>query len=117
MKALFLNTSFTCDLACRYCFYEQGHEKRLPLHLDAERIPELATRIRQLGFQTVILTGGDPLSTTYREETFMLIKALKSENLRVILNTSGVKLAEYELDRIIALAVDRVDLSINSYDY
>lgn len=115
MKSLFLLVNSTCDISCAHCFYTTGHEKRSRFRVKPEMANLLATRVAELGFTTVILTGGDPLHSRFKHETFELIRELKDQGCRVIINTSAAYLDEDDLDKIIELEVDRVDLSIDSH--
>ena len=116
MKALFLLVNSTCDINCTNCFYTTGHEKRSRFRVQPAMAGHVAERIASVGFSTVILTGGDPLHSRFKHETYVLIAELKARGLKVIINTSAVRLTEDDLDTIIGLGVDRVDISIDSHD-
>lgn len=115
MKCLFLLMNSVCDIACAYCFYTTGHEKRFHKRIHPEQAKDVSGRISAVGFQTVILTGGDPLHSKLKSETYVLIKELKMCGLRVVINTSAAYLDDADLDTIIALGVDRIDVSIDSH--
>lgn len=115
MKCLFLLVNSVCDIACTYCFYTTGHEKRFHKRIQPEQAKHVSNRISAAGFQTVILTGGDPLHSKLKNETYVLIKELKVCGLRVVVNTSAAYLDDVDLDTIIALGIDRIDVSIDSY--
>jgi MoaA/NifB/PqqE/SkfB family radical SAM enzyme len=116
MKVLFLLVNSTCDINCTNCFYTTGHEKRSRFRVQPEISGRVAERIASVGFNTVILSGGDPLHSRFKYETYVLISELKACGLKVIINTSAVRLTEEDLDTIIGLGVDRVDISIDSHD-
>lgn len=116
MRSLFLLVNSSCDIACKYCFYTTGYEKRVPHRILAQYAPFVAQRIADVGFDTVILTGGDPFQSRLKHETYQLIRELKKHGRRVIVNTSAALLEERDLDTIVSLTVDRVDISIDSYD-
>lgn len=116
MKALFLLANSTCDIQCKYCFYTTGYEKRSKDRIRPEVARHVAYRIASTGFDTVILTGGDPLHSLFKHETYVLIGELKSKGCKVIVNTSAAFLTDEDIDIIIALGVDRVDISIDSHD-
>ncbi|MDO4730431.1 MAG: radical SAM protein, partial [Candidatus Saccharibacteria bacterium] len=113
---LFLNVNNVCDLCCSYCFYTIGHEKRDSSYIHSCQAETFASTIQELGFGCVILSGGDPLCSKLKEHTYSLIEHLKKRGLRVIINTSGAKLGDDDYERLIALEVDRIDVSINSCD-
>lgn len=114
MKVLFLIVNTACDMACKHCFYTTGYEKRSQKRISPDKAHLFAQKIREHGFEIVILTGGDPFVSRLKSETYVLIEALKNQSLKVIINTSGVKMTEIDLTNIINLGVNRVDLSINS---
>lgn len=116
MKVLFLLVNSTCDINCTNCFYTTGHEKRSRFRVQPEMACHAAERIASVGFNTVILSGGDPLHSRFKHETYALIAELKARGLKVIINTSAVRLTEEDLETIIDLEVDRVDVSIDSHD-
>lgn len=116
MKVLFLLVNSTCDINCTNCFYTTGHEKRSRFRVQPEMAGHTAERIASVGFNAVILSGGDPLHSRFKHETYVLIAELKARGLKVIINTSAVRLTEEDLETIIGLEVDRVDVSIDSHD-
>lgn len=116
MKALFLLTNSACNISCTYCFYATGHEERTRARIRPQAAQRVAQRIASVGFYTVILTGGDPLHVRYKHETYLLVRKLKERGIRVIINTSGVYLDPHDLDTLVALDVDRIDISIDSHD-
>lgn len=116
MTSLFLMVNSACNIACTYCFYTTGYEKRSRDRILPRQAGHVAKRIAEARFGTVILTGGDPLHSVHKRETYELISALKANSLRVVINTSAAYLAERDFDRLVELAVDRVDVSIDSHD-
>lgn len=115
-RTLFLIVNTACDIACKYCFYSTGHESRDKRVVELTVLPEVSQRLKHLKFDTVILTGGDPLNRNYRDKTLEIIKILKQHELRVIVNTSGAYLDESFCDRLIAADPSRIDFSVDSYD-
>ncbi|MBI4139072.1 radical SAM protein [Candidatus Uhrbacteria bacterium] len=115
-RRLFLLVNDACDIACTYCYYTTGYETRSGAHVSPDQSVEIAERIRATGFGTVILVGGDPLQSRRKHETYEIIRACKGVGTRVIINTSAVHLNDEDLDRLVALAVDRIDISIDSHD-
>lgn len=115
MKCLFLITNSACDVTCAYCFYTTGYEKRFPKRIRPEQAGQVAGRITDVGFRTVILTGGDPLHSKLKHETYVLIRELKARERKVIVNTSAAFLDDADLDTIVALGIDRIDVSIDSH--
>lgn len=116
MKVLFLLMHSFCNIACEYCFYTTHHESRTKERLLREQMEDVAQKISALGFTSVILTGGDPLHSIYKHDAYLCISLLKKLGMRVIINTSAAYLTDEDLDTIVALDVDRIDVSIDSHD-
>lgn len=115
MSCLFLLVTYKCNLNCIDCFYNTGYLKRPDCSLTATHAARLAKKIRKLGIQSVILTGGDPLCVEYKKEAFKLISALKSEGLKVFVNSSATQLSRCDFRKLVELRPDRIDISIDSH--
>ena len=116
MKMLFLLVNNTCDMECTYCFYTIGHSERSHFRVRPEIASHVARKIASVGFNMVILSGGDPLCSRFKHESYVLIRELKAHGCKVIINTSAACLDESDLDTIIDLGVDRIDVSIDSHN-
>lgn len=115
MRCLFLIVNDICDLRCSYCFYTIGYEKRHGQSIKLQEMPSIPDKICEAGFETVIITGGEPLQGRHKSDVFSLMHQLKINGLKVILNTSGVRLSEGDLDNLVDLQLDRIDISIDSH--
>lgn len=115
MRTLFLLVNAICDIRCTYCFYETGHEERFKDRISAASVAVIAARIAATGFLRVILTGGDPLHSRLKQDTYALIRELKKNGMQVIINTSGARLTDEDLDILVESHVDRIDFSIDSH--
>lgn len=116
MRVLFLLINSMCDISCTYCFYTTGHQKRSHFRVRPEKAIHVAKKITSAGFSTVILSGGDPLHSQLKHETYVLVRELKAQGLKVIINTSAAYLNEDDYNTIIDLGIDRVDISIDSHN-
>lgn len=115
-RALFILVSTQCDIACTYCFYTTGHEKRDRENLFSRNLDGFIASIIDLKFGAVILTGGDPLNRRDKAETIRLIDALGRNGIRVIVNTSAAYLTTHDCERLADARPFRVDVSIDSHD-
>lgn len=113
-KVLFLLVNNLCHNLCTYCFYTTGFQVRSAARITFTMIDNVAERIVAAGFKMVILTGGDPLYSKYKRETFALVESLKGKGLKVLLNTSAARFDFEDVMTINSLEVDRVDISIDS---
>ena len=114
-RCLFYMVGYLCNNVCRYCFYTTGHLSRSTDSIRRASIERLTQQIDLVGFDSVIITGGEPLHHAYKLETFELMRSLKQRGLRVILNTSGTKLDQEDMCRLADLSLDRIDISIDSH--
>jgi MoaA/NifB/PqqE/SkfB family radical SAM enzyme len=115
MKALFLIVNKRCNINCSYCFYNNGHQERSSDFIHKNLSAIFSNKIASLNVKTVILTGGEPFLKESKKDSFFLIKCLKENGVKVIVNTSGTFLSESDLKKIIKLGIDRVDISIDSH--
>jgi len=115
MKFLFIIVNNQCNIACSYCFYSTGYQQRSLLRINKNKIKKLASTIKKLKFNGVILTGGEPLHRIWKNETYLLIRELKKRKIKILLNTSATFLNDSDLDKISKLKVDRLDISIDSH--
>ena len=114
-KSLLLLCNTQCDIACRYCFYTTGHEKRDSRKLSAHTAVSFAEKLLALGFSNVVLTGGDPLSRKYRSTALEVTKIFQEAGLTVIINSSGSHITDEDCDRIVEVNPFRVDVSVDSH--
>ncbi|MFQ5671147.1 MAG: radical SAM protein [Acidobacteriota bacterium] len=70
-----------CGLRCTYCdtryAFHEGH---------GQSIPHILDRVRELGNDLVLVTGGEPLE---QEATFALLEALQADGATVMVETGG----------------------------
>lgn len=114
-RVLVLIVTEKCDIACRYCFYTTGHQKRSPKKFDVSMCEEAARKLRALDFSAVVLTGGDPLNRIEKSTTFQIVEGLHRTGLKVIMNTSGAFLDEEDCTRLVTLNPHRIDFSLDSH--
>lgn len=115
MRSLFLIVNTVCNINCTYCFYTTHYQRRFFSRIQKNKITNFVSKITELKFNEVILTGGEPLHRRWKEETYALIRELKKRKIKVLINTSATFLNNADLDKIIGLKVDRVDISIDSH--
>ncbi len=70
-----------CHLRCRWC--DSAHSFAGGTRL---AVPEIVARVRELGFNTVLVTGGEPL---LQPEVVDLMRAVLADGRTVVLETSG----------------------------
>jgi len=115
-RTLFLIVNTRCEIACKYCFYTSGYEARDQVIIEPEDLGKAIVTLKKLGFSTIIITGGEPLSRRYFEHSLHIIKALKRNGFTVIVNTSGVNLDFEACSRLVLSDPDRIDISLDSHE-
>jgi cyclic pyranopterin phosphate synthase len=113
-KVTYLRVSVTdrCNFACLYCA-PRGRRRHIPHSeiLRYEEIVKIAEAFKELGVDTVRVTGGEPL---VRKEVEKLIESLSSLGLKeVSLTTNGFLLQE-KAKALKEAGLSRVNISIDS---
>ena len=112
-QRLWIYTNYKCNLTCRYCLTESGPRaagRELPL----ERLPEIATEARALGFEALGVTGGEPFLLRGLPETLAEAAAV----LPTLVLTNATLFSRPLLARLAPLAAFdfRVQVSLDSAD-
>lgn len=111
----YLRISLTdrCNLRCFYCMPEDGVqliEKESIMSL--EEIIELARVFRDLGVDTIRLTGGEPL---VRKNFGYLVEELAKLGVTLKITTNGIILDKY-LDLFQKIGLKKINLSLDTLD-
>lgn len=111
----YLRISLTdrCNLRCFYCMPEEGIELMEKENImSLEEIISLATTFRDLGVDTVRLTGGEPL---VRKNFGYLVEELAKLGLTLKITTNGIMLDRY-LDLFHKIGLKKINLSLDTLD-
>ena len=114
-KHTYLRISLTdrCNLRCFYCMPEEGIELMEKSNImTIEEIIELATTFRDLGVDTIRLTGGEPL---VRKNFGYLIEELAKLGVTLKITTNGIMLDKY-LDLFQKIGLKKINLSLDTLD-
>jgi MoaA/NifB/PqqE/SkfB family radical SAM enzyme len=108
LDKLWLYTNYDCNLACTYCVAE-SHPRALRRGLDLPAITRLVDEAVPLGFQRILLTGGEPflLDDIYA----MIIYA--SAHLPTTVLTNGLLLHGRRLARLSEVASDALTIQVS----
>ncbi|MBN2880588.1 radical SAM protein [Candidatus Woesearchaeota archaeon] len=102
-----LEITYDCNLNCEFCMNKNSKQTQNELTTD-----EIKTNIKILknnDIQTIRFTGGEP---TIRKDIWDLIEYAKELQLKVLLNTNGLKLEENDIE-FINNNVDQIMISIH----
>jgi MoaA/NifB/PqqE/SkfB family radical SAM enzyme len=105
---VWLYSNYHCNLACTYCLTESA-PKAPPRELSAERMIEVATEARDLGFTALGITGGEPFLLPHMPETVARLSSL----LPVVVLTNGTLFHGSRLERMRPLARKLVEVQIS----
>lgn len=109
---LYWTITETCQLKCRYCYYEVGtckrHKENLDLNLFKSRISEISKHV-----ETITFTGGEVLLLPYFWE---IVEAARKYNVKVNFLTDGIRFDEKNLEKALSLGVSSVSISLDSLD-
>jgi cyclic pyranopterin phosphate synthase len=111
----YLRISLTdrCNLRCFYCMPEEGIELMEKSNImTIEEIIELATTFRDLGVDTIRLTGGEPL---VRKNFGFLVEELAKLGVTLKITTNGIMLDQY-LDLFKKIGLKKINLSLDTLD-
>jgi radical SAM protein with 4Fe4S-binding SPASM domain len=84
LLAFDLELTKKCNFNCVYCYAEGGEAS--PDELSLEEIKDIMDQARELGAQTVTLTGGEPMT---REDFWDIVEYARKVGLAVNLYTNG----------------------------
>ncbi|WP_418499310.1 GTP 3',8-cyclase MoaA [Flagellimonas sp.] len=111
----YLRISLTdrCNLRCFYCMPEEGIElMEKPSIMTLEEIIEMTRTFRDLGVDTVRLTGGEPL---VRKNFGFLVEELAKLGVTLKLTTNGIMLDKY-LDLFDKVGLRKINFSLDTLD-
>jgi len=114
-KHTYLRISLTdrCNLRCFYCMPEEGIElMEKSSIMTIEEIIQLATTFRDLGVDTIRLTGGEPL---VRKNFGFLIEELAKLGVTLKITTNGIMLDKY-LELFQKIGLKKINLSLDTLD-
>ncbi|SDQ71084.1 GTP 3',8-cyclase MoaA [Flagellimonas zhangzhouensis] len=111
----YLRISLTdrCNLRCFYCMPEEGIElMEKPSIMTLEEIIEMTRTFRDLGVDTVRLTGGEPL---VRKNFGFLVEELAKLGVTLKLTTNGIVLDKY-LELFDKIGLRKINFSLDTLD-
>ena len=110
VDSLRLSVTGRCNLDCPYCHREGGLNDS-GREISLAEIEEITRTARELGFEKIKITGGEPL---LRNEIIEIIKVIKKNNFEDIsLVTNGLLLERYA-KQLSEAGLDRVNIGCDS---
>jgi putative heme d1 biosynthesis radical SAM protein NirJ2 len=109
MMLISWNVTKKCNLKCRHCYRDAGVEGEG--ELSYEEGIALIQEIASAGFETLILSGGEPL---IREDIYDLIAKAKEIGLSPVLGTNGSLITQEVAKKLKEVGIRRVGVSLDS---
>jgi Fe-coproporphyrin III synthase len=103
------NVGRRCNLHCVHC-YSDSSNRAFAGELTTEEGRALLDDLADFGIPALLLSGGEPL---LRPDIFELIEHARSRGLRVTLSTNGTLITPAVADRLHALGVSYVGISLD----
>ena len=114
IKYLRVSVTDRCDLRCQYCMSEKMSFLPKSDLLTLEELAKLSHRFIDFGVEKIRISGGEPLVRRDIMELFAQLSPRLGQGLAELsLTTNGTQLAKYA-DRLAALGVKRINLSLDS---
>lgn len=113
--AVQINFTFRCNLRCKMCsMYEQMNFLQTTgrqVEIDSVTLRKIIRETKELGTNTVLFIGGEPL---LRNDIFDLVSYAKSLSLNTIIVTNGVLLGEDNIRRCFDSGIDWLSISMDA---
>lgn len=105
------NTTNQCNMYCDHCYRDAGAKANE--ELNTEEGKALLDEIKKAGFKIMIFSGGEPFM---RSDIFELVEHSKKLGLITVFGTNGTLITPEVAQRLKALGVDGVGISLDSLD-
>lgn len=108
-----LMVTYRCNFHCTMCDMPLKtliHQQRGEREFSTERFKEIIKEFASLGIPGIGFTGGEPL---LRDDIFELMAETRRMGMIAHLNTNGWLLDDNAADRIVAIGVDSVNVSLD----
>lgn len=106
--SLNFNVATTCNFSCEYCYHPLN---KVSPFISLSRLKEILKQFKDIGSESVMLTGGDPL---LRPDIDDILSYLHSINFFYSLSTKSI-LSQSRIDKLIETAgFDRIQISLDS---
>jgi AdoMet-dependent heme synthase len=103
-----LDVTYRCNERCEHCYLE--HDDRG--EMTTAEIRDLLEQLAEAGVFFLTLSGGEPL---VRDDCFEIIEYARALQFNVKLKTNAILITEKEAQRIKALGVEQVQISLYSH--
>ncbi|MCG2712345.1 MAG: radical SAM protein [Candidatus Omnitrophica bacterium] len=110
--AMEIDITFRCNMKCPICAWGNDFRQKMS-QFPEPTIEEIVNFSKKNKIKTVRLSGGEP---TCRDDLVDIVRALKAINKRVIINTNGVKLHDYDyVSNLYDAGVDTINVTFDGF--
>lgn len=113
MKRLEIHISYSCKNNCIFCSEKKRLQKFKDYHINFGEIINLLSEKRQLGFNHVNFTGGEP--TLYKNFKELLIQT-KNLGYRIYIGSNGINWANEDTCQQLLPLIDELSFSLHGPD-
>lgn len=113
LNNLYLHITFACNLRCTHCYAQAGPPRKG--ELNAGSLVRAVREAARLGFRHAVITGGEPLVHSHRDDLLDALAGLRQEvkPLLTVLRTNLALCMDDALLRRIAHSTDEVVVSVD----
>ncbi len=97
LSQIYLYLTGSCNLKCRHCWINPAYATKLDDYLSWSKLETVFKDAKEIGLQTVKLTGGEPF---LHPEIIEIISGIKSLELNVTVETNGTLIGSKEAKAI-----------------
>jgi len=105
--------NYTCNFACEHCSVKRFQGKNNARQFTIPDVKELFRQADELGLARVTITGGEPLAFKDLDE---LVAAIDPQKFYINCDTNGWLLDQKKAEHLKAIGVDRIQLSLDSFN-
>jgi SynChlorMet cassette radical SAM/SPASM protein ScmF len=111
LSSLYLYLADQCNLSCRHCWISPGFSQDRKDGISIEYLKKAILEAKELGLQSVKLTGGEPL--LYRD-IYALLEFLAAEEIDILIETNGTLFNNNILDKMKSCEMKQISVSLDA---
>ena len=111
LSSLYLYLADQCNLSCRHCWISPGFSQDRKDGISIEYLKKTILEAKDLGLQSVKLTGGEPL--LYRD-IYALLEFLAAEKIKILIETNGTLINKNMLERLKSCEIGLISVSLDA---
>lgn len=109
-RSAYYEVTHQCNLKCIFCYANPNYSREL-LDGDTALSRHIIDQARELNITELVISGGEPL---LRKDIFQILDYAKQKMKRVILITNGVLIDREIAEKLKAIDIDKISVSLES---